>query len=354
MNVEHGASPARPPWWRRGPVLVWVLLLLLFGLLWGQHRLGVLHPSYRLFFLVLALFLLTALVTFARRLWRLAAGPDRPGALGGTLFTLLAVALFASPPAYSWLHWRTRHIPPDLAGLLGRMMGASFFEGAISFAFPNRLEGARLVMFYDELARPEEDLRLMEEHVAGMEKQLGRSLRAKVHWVRGRVLGLGGFAFYGLAFGSQRSPPNAASPEAFLDRHELAHAVLNQFVTPDSEPPTLLSEGWAEAQAGFGPEALARRALAVRRGAFNQPSYGVRDLTGPEWHHQDSGPVYPVGGAFVDFLLRKYGAEKFAELYVRCRPDRFEADCEAILGAGLDRLEQEFWQEAERLARPAP
>jgi hypothetical protein len=343
------------PWWRRGPVLVWLWLLLLFLLLWGQHRLAVLHPSYVVFFLLVAAFLATALVTLLRRLWRLVRGPDRQSAFAAALLTLLAVGLFALPPLYVHLCWQDRYVPSNLAGILGRMLGASFMEGAADYQFRNRLESERLVMFYDELDRPEEDLRRMEEHLAEMEKLLGRRLRAKIHWIRGRILGFGNMAFYGLAFGSSKSPAHEVTSEAFLDRHELAHAIINQFRSPDSDPPTVLSEGWAEVQGGYGSANLAQRAVTARRGGYGgHPVHRVRDLVGPDWYHQDSGAVYPVGGGFVDFLLRKYGPEQFLDLYVRCRPGRFERDCEVILGASLEELEEEFWQEAERLVASEP
>jgi S1-C subfamily serine protease len=48
--------------------------------------------------------------------------------------------------------------------------------------------------------------------------------------------------------------------------------------------------------------------------------------------------------------VRKYGAERFLQLYFACRPGRFEAECLAQLGVEFDALESEFWAEVERLA----
>jgi hypothetical protein len=109
----------------------------------------------------------------------------------------------------------------------------------------------------------------------------------------------------------------------------------------------LLHEGWAEAQAWLSPRQLAEKALLVRAGGL---PHRLRELVGSNWYHQDSGSVYSVGGALVDFLLRRYGAEKFVRLYVECRPATFDADCRTILGAGVDELNAAFWQDVEQTA----
>ena len=49
-----------------------------------------------------------------------------------------------------------------------------------------------------------------------------------------------------------------------LDRHELAHAVLDEFRARDSDPPFLLHEGWADSQSGLDAGALAWNALDLR------------------------------------------------------------------------------------------
>ena len=76
----------------------------------------------------------------------------------------------------------------------------------------------------------------------------------------------------------------------------------------------------------------------------------LRDMVGPDWYHRDQGPVYSLGGAFVDFLVRRHGAGRFLRLYNEGRPGGFDAACRAIYGCGLDDLEAAFWDEARRLA----
>ena len=77
---------------------------------------------------------------------------------------------------------------------------------------------------------------------------------------------------------------------------------------PDVDPPTLLSEGWAEAVAHDGP---APHPIALVRGPLPPPGTMLATLMGPGHYHQDSGLVYPVGWALVQFLLDRYGHEKF-------------------------------------------
>jgi hypothetical protein len=64
--------------------------------------------------------------------------------------------------------------------------------------------------------------------------------------------------------------------------------------------------------------------------------------SGNRYHHTD-GADYTVGGALVDFLLRKYWSEQFLNLYFERRPRAFEAGCQTKLGMDFDKLEQENW-----------
>jgi hypothetical protein len=199
------------------------------------------------------------------------------------------------------------------------------------------------------------------------------------------VLGQEGLALSGLALGSSSSPAD------HRDRHELAHAILYQAEYPDTDPPTLLTEGWAESQSVAsvtlaksaarcrsyivdmgqrwgeltrGPEGAKYLAEFFRTSpdpAGNQRLYAqvrdegkigsyVHELTNPFWYHHDAGTVYQIGGAFVDFLIRRHGPQRFVQLYFKVRPGTFAADCEAIYGISLDKLEEQFWEEVERRA----
>jgi hypothetical protein len=96
--------------------------------------------------------------------------------------------------------------------------------------------------------------------VADMEERTGLPLRAKIYWARGPLLGQRGLCCFGIALGTDESPTNE------LDRHELAHALLNQHYTTATQPPTLLSEGWAVSQAlAPHPADLAAGAWGLRQ-----------------------------------------------------------------------------------------
>jgi hypothetical protein len=169
-------------------------------------------------------------------------------------------------------------------------------------------------------------------------------------------------AIRGLSLGSPRSPADWEtadhSDRLIVDRHELAHGVVHQLQLPDADPPTLLIEGWAEAHSGVMSQKRAEWAVEShalwreRTGAGKTTSY-LRELTGATWYHRVDGPVYNVGGAFAQFVLQKYGTERFLRWYFACRPGRVEEECLAHLGVEFESLEAAFWAEAERLARKA-
>ena len=185
----------------------------------------------------------------------------------------------------------------------------------------------------------------MDGHLAAMERTLGATLSSKVLWVRGRlpVLGLDGVSVHEIALGSGESPSDWSTDAGRLDRHELAHAALDSIRSADADPPAFLHEGWAESQSGETRDKLAARALQHRT---EEPSIGIVTLTEPRWYHRDDGPVYPLGGAFVEFLIRKHGADKFLRLYNESDEARFKYTFHEIYGVDLDAVEDRFWDDA--------
>src|SRR5207245_3719990 len=116
----------------------------------------------------------------------------------------------------------------------------------------------RLAVFYGpDVTDPRGDAEAMDRHVAEMERLTGLTLRRKIFYVRGAIFYGRHVSFRGLAYGSPQSPAG------YVDRHELAHALIGQHERPDSYPPTLLVEGWAESQSNTS-EDLARGALRHR------------------------------------------------------------------------------------------
>ena len=289
-----------------------------FALVWVQYHWQVLHPHYLPFIILITLMTVAAAVTVHTGLWLVSRDLHRTRALAWMVLALIPLVFFGFVGLYAMTQWGDRWVPNNLPMNLAKVMGATLMRLEASVEYPNRLETGRLVMFYDRLEHPGEDAEAMDRHLAAMEAMLGGSLRGKVFWIRGPLpkLGLSGLSTNGIALGSDTSPPDWRS-YAGLDRHELAHAAIDQFRSPGADPPCVLTEGWAQSRCGDTPAALSREALGQRSA---NPEIGLRELLGPSWYHRDSGPVYSFGGAFVDFLIRKHGTRKFLRLFNECRP----------------------------------
>ncbi len=262
------------------------------------------------------------------------------------VLALIPPVFFGFVGLYAMAQWRERRVANNLPMNMAKVMGVTIMRLEALIEYPNQLETERQVMFYDRLEHPREDADAMDRHLAAMETMMGGSLRGKVFWIRGSLpkLGLGGLSTHGLALGSDISLPDWQNYVG-LDRHELAHAALDQFRSPGADPPYVLHEGWAQARCGETPAALSREALTLRSA---NPEIGLRELLGPSWYHRDRGPVYDYGGAFVDFLIRKHGMTKFLRLYNECRPESFEAVIRDVFGVDIDALEAEFWKDAKQ------
>src|SRR5262249_49769957 len=137
-----------------------------------------------------------------------------------------------------------------------------------------------------------------------------------------------------------------------LDRHEVGHAVMAQWQAPAVDPPTVLSEGWAEwLGSGFDGSSSAYQLQDMCAGGMLPPQGQVLPtLSGPEWYHQDSGPVYPVGHHLVHLLIDNHGFAKFHELYATVTPDAVEATFARVYGVGLAALERELWEDVRQVA----
>ncbi len=349
----------------------WAVGLAVVAGLHVEYRIGVVHPPGWLFAgLLLAL---AAGCLFGLR--GILAGPGRSRVAGRWLVGAAPVASLLALFVLAPLRFQARDVRPTTAAAASYMAWVNAAEVAVPWAYPRRLESDRVVMFYrDGLADPGQDLADMDRHVADLERQSGRPLLAKIQWVRGVPPGTAGLSTPGFAFGSD------ASPAGRLDRHELAHSVLNQHVAPGSVPPALLNEGWAEAVSREDPR-HALGALQLRRevaqlcrltdGEFAETLSGFLDpagmgqlvqaskdrgedfsllteFTGDFWYHRGRGPVYGFGRSFVAYLIREYGTPKFIDLYYRVRPGTFAADCREVFGVSAVELERQFWLDVAR------
>lgn len=367
---------------RRRAAIAWTGGVLSVVLLAIEYRLRVLHPASVLFLFFMALTLGPALAAVAFALWRVVTGNYRHMSPRWTIAAVLPAIGWATWGAYGFRILHTREVPRNLPMRLLEMAGASVMEARAVYLMPHRIETSRLIMFYDDgIPDPQRDAAEMDQHVARMETLTGLRFRTKIFLVRAPILANRHVSFLGLAFGSSQGPAG------YVDRHELAHAVIGQHGGLSADPPTLLGEGWAESQSKSS-EQLAEEAVNLRGlisdlrlkwprtspsqkedllRAFvdregiarlismdspngGEPSY-LRELTSSFWYHHDNGAVYSIGGALADHVIRTYGAGKFVRLYFACRPDRFEQECKRVLGIDLESLEKNFWHDEERIAR---
>jgi hypothetical protein len=327
--------------------VVWLALVAAVVLLAVEERLRVLHPAPIPLVLLLCVALGAAIVGLVAAGWQVCrASGQRSKALLWAGALVLPLVLFSLPFEQARRQWAALQVPHSVPGRLVIVAAASFMGAEATF-YPRRIETDHLVMIFRELERPQLDAETMERHVRQLEAKVGAPLRAKIHWVRGRLLGQGNCSFLGLALGSIRSPSEWSGHEGTLDRHELAHAVIVQQRPASADPPMVLHEGWAESQSGATSLDLAARALDERQ---QRPELQVAGLFAPDWYHREERPVYTFGGALVDFLIRRFGVAKFVDLYNRCQPHTFEADIKAIYGQSLADLETAFWEEVRGLA----
>ena len=113
----------------------------------------------------------------------------------------------------------------------------------------------------------------MDRHVEALLARLDQPATWPIVWYRGALFGLGGHAIYDVALGSEVGQfPPGADGLTDLDRHEVAHCVITRHFTARSDPPTVLMEGWAQANRGTPAVVLAVSRLGrPREGTQRDP-----------------------------------------------------------------------------------
>ena len=343
-----GALPAARPfrWLRRLVAVSWAGWGAAVLSLWAQYQLGVYDTVGWLWLPFEMIGMVAGFAALLVGLVRAGRGHRRQVVLGWALAGFSPVLLSALLVGYMFLEQGRKNLPNTLGHKIGRTAAVSLLKTHARLRYPHRVETARLIMYHDDrVTDPAGDATAMDAHLARLEEVVGRRQHSRIHWVRGRALGMHGMSINSVALGSE------ASPAGWVDRHEIAHAFLYQFSDPGSEPPMVLLEGWAMAVDGH-PEPLATTALKARKEftGWRDTPHCFRSILAPDLYHIGIGYAYDLGGALVDFLLRRYGADKFVEFYNGVRPGSFDADCERVFGRGIDELEREFWADAERNA----
>jgi hypothetical protein len=279
--------------------------------------------------------------------WRIIRGPRRLHAFSCLLLGGAPLLFLAGHFLYGLSIGFGREIPLNLPLKLLMPLGESLMDLEARFRYPQRTAGGKVVMISEPVADAPVQVAGMDRHVRALEARLGRTTAGTVHWVRGTLLGLqGGHAVFGLCMGSRPgSDPVDAEGLSWIDRHEVAHCVLNSHCPVGIDPPAVLTEGWAQANQGTDPAELAARAWERRQQGVDLT---LRELTGPVWYNRHEWPVYAQGAALVNTILERFGPDRFLALYTTCRPASVDADCRRILGVGLDELDAAYWADLER------
>ncbi|MGO9463824.1 MAG: hypothetical protein ACLQVF_06670 [Isosphaeraceae bacterium] len=334
-------------------VAVWVACLALMVLLGGILLGRVWHPHFLPVTLSLAFIVLAALGLMIGTSWRIIWGPRRRRALSCLLIGAAPLWFLAGFFLYGVAINSARHTPLTLGVKLLMPLGESLMDLEARFRYPQRTYGDKVVMISPPFPEAEARAQVaaMDRHVRGIETRLGRTTTGMIHWARGPLLGIWGHAIFGLCMGTGQGEMAAdADGLCTVDRHEVAHCVLNSLCSAWIDPPALLTEGWARANQAIDPVMLA---YTVREELDDGSALSLRQLAGPDWYDRHEEPAYFQGAVLVNFLLRRFGPEKFLEVYTTCRQATFEADCRRILGLDLDGLDAANRAEIDRLVSTA-
>jgi len=329
--------------------MVWAAWAGLVAAMAVMLALQVWHPHYLPVTVLLVALVAAGVALILGGLWRLILGPRRLRALTCLLIGLAPLLFFAGHFLYGLKVGYSRDIPLDLPLKMLVPFGESFFDLLTRFLYPVRTGGETVVMIAEPMPGAPGQVAAMDRHIKAVRARLGGvATNRRVHWVRGSLMGIGGHAIYGMCMGSRPGEqPADAEGLTWLDRHEIAHCVLSSFMPTSIEPPSVLTEGWAQANQGDDEQAVAVRALESRQQGQSIP---LRELTGPVWYNRHHWPAYFQGAALVNHILRKHGPEKFLELFRTCGRTTFAGDCQRVLGVSLDELDGAYWADVEQLA----
>jgi hypothetical protein len=295
------------------------------------------HPHFLPLISLMLLGCTAGIFAVASGLWRVIRGPSRLTAIGWLAFAIIPILLWAAHVSYALSAIRTANRPCDYRLKLAAVGAAAVTDGLTRLLYPNRLAGEHTVMIYGNCADPEADVAAMDRHIEQAGQVLGRPLPTTVHWVRGGLAGIPGVSFVGTAV---CLAPDGTGVLSDNDRHEVAHNVLDDQLPVTACPPTVFYEGWAESQSGRTRVSRAQELWNLRS---RESALSVRQLLSPEWYANGHIMVYLHGGMLVDFLVRRYGGDKFFRLCATCRPDTIADDCKEIYGVDLDELDELLW-----------
>ena len=325
----------------------WIGLLALSGVLLACR---IWRPLILLMAPLPMTMIIAALALVAGALHRLVRGVERSRTLAWLLIGTAPLFFAGGQGMYALGAMAGREDRFDLPLKILAPLGGSLMDFEAMIRYPQHTVGGQVIMIAPSLANARAQVVAMDRHILSLERRLGEGKTWRVTWVRGPLFGLHQKACFDIAFGSR--PGEVADDQgglSTLDRHEVAHCVITSFRSPWSEPPALLVEGWAEANSGIDPAELALRAWKFRD---EGQDLTLAELCGPQWYGRHKRPVYVQGGPLVNFLLRRFGPERFLQLYTTSGRTTVAADFQRILGMSLDGLDSAYWAEIERLVPP--
>lgn len=208
------------------------------------------------------------------------------------------------------------------------------------------VENARIVLHYEPELKREKVisafLQSCEKELDNLTRWFDSPLRGRVnvflfaHWRDISAIygsGYGGFAI--LRANAIVIARDNCVPETM--RHELAHLFAFRWSV---QAPPLLSEGlpvWL--QGSYWGQSIDDEARKLIRRAYPRLSKLLRSrfFFAEEQRHS----CYLLAGSFTGFLIRRYGWDRFRQLYRRCDGTRFAAKFEKCFGISLDKAD---WQ----------
>jgi hypothetical protein len=329
-------------------IAVWSSWLVLLGLGFGLMTAQIWHPHLLILILPLAVMIAASVWLVGAASWRLLRGPKRASALACLLVGLSPCWFLGGHALYAIRAGFGRHARVDQVTKMLSPLGESLMDLEGHLRYPQRAVGDRVTLISPPVEGAALQVAAMDRHVKQLEARLGQATRWRVNWFRGPILGQTAHAVLDIAIGTK---PGESAVDldglSTTDRHEVAHCVVTSLYNARSDPPTLLVEGWAEANCGIDPLELAFRAWSSHE---QGRTLTLRELCGPNWYWCSESEVYVQGGALVNFLLRRFGPETFLRLYTTCQQETFADDCRRILGMSLDELDVAFWTDLEGLA----
>ncbi len=305
-------------------LVAWLAWLATLGsMAWLSCR-RVLHPSVAYMAIPLAVQLISTATLLGGGIWFALRGPRRWNAVAWMLFGVLPILWMADYTQSLVAFAAGRNHRPNLLTRCAEAAASLIAEPYLRAYYPYRHEAERFVMWSDTPEYDDTQMAAMDDHIRAMEKALGRQPRYKVYWVRGPVWGIDGRGGSGWALGSRPSTHDPGTDRlSHIDRHEVAHFVLDEFCPSGSEVPMLLHEGWAELHSGPESESHWQECWSSQQEG-KLPS--LRQLTSHECYYNSLGPMYSLGSVVVEYILKRFGHEKFLELCCTCREATFPDD----------------------------